>query len=366
MLWYLNIVKRRPIEAKHALKTAIASIIAMAIYLYFNIPGGYWIVISALLVMQSSLETGRMESTTRAGYERIIGTIIGAGIGLLGYFLVAQNEWLNLPVGFVIVFVATYFIEHFAGYKMASATAIIVMLISSHYHEPWDYAMYRSFAIILGCCIAVLTTVTIFPYRAKEQLREQLAQTLRLIGKLYQTLLFVYIEQNSPPTASKPIITRIRKMIASNNRLFTEISSHKFNAAPNEYAYHSILTLEENLFNALMQIYQAEKKPNPGIFSKEIDQCLRNLQKPTYQFFNQISKKILNPKAKIAHAEINQTIVQLQSVMEKLPTSRQDPTATAQTLEQKYQFFAFYHGLKHATDLLLELHQKLNHHPQHK
>ena len=63
-------------NAKQAIKTAIAGVVAMYMTQLFRLPEGYWAAISALIVMQSNVG-----ATLSASRTRLAGTAVGAVVG---------------------------------------------------------------------------------------------------------------------------------------------------------------------------------------------------------------------------------------------------------------------------------------------
>jgi Fusaric acid resistance protein-like len=66
----------QPQVLRHATRMTIAAILAFAAAWAFALPEGYWAVISAVVVMQSSLG-----GTLGAGLDRLTATVAGAMVG---------------------------------------------------------------------------------------------------------------------------------------------------------------------------------------------------------------------------------------------------------------------------------------------
>ena len=79
-------------NAKQAIKTAIAGVLAIYITSLFRLPEGYWAAFSALIVMQSNVG-----ATLSASRTRLAGTAVGAVVG--GAFRGAVRDATSWPSG---------------------------------------------------------------------------------------------------------------------------------------------------------------------------------------------------------------------------------------------------------------------------
>jgi uncharacterized membrane protein YgaE (UPF0421/DUF939 family) len=175
--------------ARHAMKTALAAIISIVVYQYFDLPRGYWATITALIVMQSNIDTGSLEMTLKVASHRLVGTVVGAAVALAILFWIPYNHWQLLVIIFVIILAFTYINRYYEGFKLAGVTALIILLLSNHESLTHSFAFIRVTEILLGVIIAVLVTVFIWPYRITDHLQEHRIARLSKIRQLYLNLL---------------------------------------------------------------------------------------------------------------------------------------------------------------------------------
>ena len=172
--------------ARHAIKTSIAAVLTIFIYKYFNLQHGYWSTITALIVMQSNMDTGSFEMTLKAASERLFGTVCGAALALLVLFFLTLSQWALMVAIFLIIVVFTYITKFYKGFNLAGVTAVIILLLSSHQPQALEFAWMRVLEIFWGVVVAVTVTLCVWPYRISDYLKTRRQARL---SSVYQLLL---------------------------------------------------------------------------------------------------------------------------------------------------------------------------------
>lgn len=173
---------------RHAIKTAIATVLSIVVYRYFHFPWGYWATITTLIVMQSNIDTGSFEMTLKVAWQRLVGTVAGAVVSLIIIFLIPYNYWQLLVMIFIIIIGFTYINRYYEGFKLAGVTAIIILLLSDHESIAQSYALIRVTEILLGVMIAVCVTILIWPYRITDHLQERRVVRLLSVYTIFMDL----------------------------------------------------------------------------------------------------------------------------------------------------------------------------------
>lgn len=140
---------------KRAFKAAIAAVLATIYYQALNLPEGYWAVISAVIVMETSVQ-----DSLRLSWFRFAGTAIGAIMGLIWILLLGSTPW-SVGIAILITTVICSVLNLPESYRLASVTAAIVIL-ASHTH-PVSFAFQRFTDVSVGILIALLVSILIFP-----------------------------------------------------------------------------------------------------------------------------------------------------------------------------------------------------------
>jgi uncharacterized membrane protein YccC len=175
-------------QLKHAIKTAIAAIICLILYKSFYLPKGYWAVLTAIAVMQSTADTGSLESTWRISLQRLLGTMTGAIIGLSIHVLIYPNYWQLIIILFFLIIAGVYLAYLWPSMKTAGVTAVIILLFAGHQPMSHNYAVLRALEILLGAMVALMVSVLIWPQRMHQYLYKNYLQNMRRTLDLFQAV----------------------------------------------------------------------------------------------------------------------------------------------------------------------------------
>jgi uncharacterized membrane protein YccC len=173
---------RQSRHVKQGIKTGLAGAIAYAIYAGWNLPEGYWAVITALVVTQANLG-----ASWKAALYRTIGSTAGAVAAAL---LIPMLGTSALRTGIALFVLASFFGYLTAlhpSFTAAGFTVAIILVFSSR-QEPWQIAWYRVLYTLLGAFIAFGVGALLWPVRAREELRAKLASILEGCGTLYRAV----------------------------------------------------------------------------------------------------------------------------------------------------------------------------------
>ena len=182
----LTFIRRHIAELRHALRVVTAVVAAFAVVKLLGLPQGWWAVITALLVVQTSVG-----GSLKAALDRLWGTIAGALYGALVAITIPHMSDLGLALAIAAAILPLAFLAAVnAIFRVAPVTALIVLLpIYGHAASPLISALDRVFEIIIGSIVALAVTFAILPARAHSQLREAAARVARLNADLMDRLI---------------------------------------------------------------------------------------------------------------------------------------------------------------------------------
>lgn len=134
---------------RHALRAAISVALATALIRWTGLPNGYWAPMTALIVLKPQLR-----ATHTRGLERLIGTVVGAGIASL-ISLAAPSGVVLLGLAVVSAWLA-YGLQRsdYVFFTMA-ITATIVFVLALDHEPELSTALHRLLATLLGGGLAL-------------------------------------------------------------------------------------------------------------------------------------------------------------------------------------------------------------------
>ena len=131
------------------IKTALSVFICIIIFQILKRPYPFYACIAAVICMQNSVQNSFV-----AGKNRMIGTIIGAIIGIVFSILIGQNAIVT-GLGIVLVI---YLCNLFKQDGSASIACIVFLAIMTNLKEgtSYMYALNRVFDTFIGIIVSIL------------------------------------------------------------------------------------------------------------------------------------------------------------------------------------------------------------------
>jgi len=164
---------------KQGLKTGAAGLITYAIYIHFHLPEGYWAVFTALVVTQANLG-----ASWKAALYRTAGSTVGALAAGILMPLVGSGVVRTGIVLFVLATLFAFLTTLHPSFSAAGFTAALVLLLSSQ-QQPFHLVWLRVLYTVIGAIVAFLVGILLWPVRARDGLRTEIAKFLQEAGKLY-------------------------------------------------------------------------------------------------------------------------------------------------------------------------------------
>ena len=174
------------------LKTALAVFLSMLISKLLRLEFPFFVVIAAIISMENSLL-----NSFKAGKNRMLGTMIGAGMGLV-CALIRPGNALLCGVGMIGVIYLCNLLKWRKPISMAGVMFMAVM-VSLNGKSPVQYSFNRILDTFIGITVAVAVNYLVFPPDYLPKIRRSLPQLLitaqQLLGKLLTGAEAVSLEE---------------------------------------------------------------------------------------------------------------------------------------------------------------------------
>jgi uncharacterized membrane protein YccC len=216
-----------PVLVRHALRIALLMMVAVAIYKWFNIPRGYWIAFTAVIVLQPDYG-----STYEKAGQRIVGTLAGC---VLASFLL----WLKPPEPVLILLTAisafffAYYLKRRYGLAVYFVTLMLVLITDAVEPVTWAFTRARLLSTVAGGGMALFAALYLWPKWEQQQFPKILAAALRA-NRNYLAAIVVALAQGAPFTGA--VILRKREAERANN--LTAASLQRMLGEPAERQQH--------------------------------------------------------------------------------------------------------------------------------
>ncbi len=265
----------------HAAKTALAAALCWWLAMRFGLLDGYWGAISAIIVLQSNFG-----ATITASRDRILGTVIGAGVGFL-FSLFGALPWNYLLAVFTAVVICGL-LGFRSSSRLAGVTITIVMLVQAGSHR--DIALTRVAEVLLGIVVAVAVSTLVFPDRARLRLRDGLAQEFLVLGAFFESILEGF--SGTPSASLISMRDSTARLLRANGQLL-EASRNEPSGGPGWREGLSMLTqFGDTLFDALVALELALKDSREDGYAEQLEPALGKLVADIRTGFNYVASCI--------------------------------------------------------------------------
>ena len=167
-----------PVLVRYALRMAVLTMLAVAAYIGFAIPRGYWIAFTIVVVLQPDYGSTRQ----RAG-ERIGGSIAGSVLG-------SALLWVKMPIflldgcAALLSFGFAYFLKRRYGMAVFFVTLMLVLVTGASGNLHFDFMVTRMLSNVAGGAVALISALVFWPVWEGEKFNALLAGAIRA-NKVY-------------------------------------------------------------------------------------------------------------------------------------------------------------------------------------
>lgn len=230
------------------LKTGIAVGLSLYIASLFNLKSPIFVGIGAIMTMQSSVS-----ESFKTGKDRMIGTFVGALVGLIFSYLL-PNNYLFLTIGTIIVI----YIHIVLDWKSSLTLSAIVFLAIFLNNEGarLEYATNRLLDTFIGISISVLINYFIAAPNVKKTFLDAKFHILNICKDLVYNLV-----TNSEEIALSDFTKELSNIEKTYSLYKQEL---EMNVAKSKISVNSvhILAMFDDIYNDLLTILKLNMKPN--------------------------------------------------------------------------------------------------------
>lgn len=260
-----------PQQMRQAVKTALAAVIAYLLTTLLRLPEGQWAVISVVVVSQTHLG-----GSLRAGRARILGTAVGAALGVAALLVFGANtSGLTLAIGLSIGLCASLLHVH-DSFRMAGLTAVIV-LAGGHYDTPLLYGFTRFLEISIGVGVALAVSFLLWPARAGEALKHGVAETLRLEARYFQALAHCRFPTDCNPKNELAARDALDKSRTTNRTLLDQARNEPAGFTREEHLVVSLYNFTERIAEHLLAMEHAVHFPQIEPLHGQVFEAIEDL-----------------------------------------------------------------------------------------
>ena len=331
---------------KQGIKTGLAGTITYAIYAGFHFHQGYWAVFAALVVTQANVG-----ASWKAALYRVIGSTCGA--------VAAAIVFPALGPGPVDAGIALFLLASLFGYLTAVHTAFsaagitaAIILVFGGQGEPWQLAWYRVLYTLLGAFVAFAVGVLIWPVRAREGLRNKIAQILEGAAALYHAIAAAALQGIDNEDQVRQLDRQLHDLRRGITQQMDEARSELAFSRFNRDAYQQVVELADQLRRRLTAMAEDCSLYVHARVDPELVPSLPRLAEKTERHFAALAVATRGRGGEVKSAGLDAAIRDLESDLAKLRLAR----ATAPfTLDRMLPFWALVFNFREVAQDLKQL-----------
>ncbi|GHO68128.1 TIGR01666 family membrane protein [Ktedonobacter sp. SOSP1-52] len=189
----------RSFTLRHALRLATITAVAVAIAKLLHIPDGSWIALNILFILRPDYGSTREQTV-----QRILGTIIGAILGML-LITVLHTNFLIFPVMIVLSFFCFAYQENNNTLFIVFFTTFIIIMLDLIMPGNGLVPLIRIATTLAGGSMGILASYLFWPLWERERLPQQMGRTILANRAYIASVLAAFIADSDKKAALEAV-----------------------------------------------------------------------------------------------------------------------------------------------------------------
>ncbi|MGH2415105.1 MAG: FUSC family protein, partial [Microcystaceae cyanobacterium] len=334
-------------QVKHFLKVGVAVGLTLAFIDFAQLPFGYYAAMTVVIAMQPTL--GKSIDAVR---QRIICTGIGAIVTVVIVNALGGSPLsVGLGVGLTIL-ICSYFGFN-QGYKVGCFLVAISIMV--HGTEPNSFIWGRCLTTFLGCVIALMVSLSIWPEAASQKLDFGISQTLAKLGTLYETIVTHYLQGLDSRAATAQLSQDIRKSIQTHLTLQAETKLepvNDFTASKTQRRLNFLISYERTLFSNILSLQQAAGQGDSAGVSQPLAEELQASTRSTVLAFNDLATAV---QSQPPQRQLGTLLLTFDTIEQRLKQLRPTRATLKYGVNERIHFYGFLSAMKEIVENLNQM-----------
>lgn len=208
---------------KHALRVTVVMMVGFVVVQLLNFSHSYWILLTILVISKPGYTL-----TKQRNYQRLIGTTIGAFIGLAVVTYITDRNTLFIVLIFCMIGCYSFQRKNYVV-SVLFMTPYILILFSFLGMGTLALVQERIYDTFIGSGIALVASYFLFPTWEHEKLKETMMDVLKANRVYFEQVTKLYFEKNYDRTsyklARKEVYVSTANLASLFQRMFSEPKS---------------------------------------------------------------------------------------------------------------------------------------------
>jgi len=285
---------------RHSLRVSFATTIGFIISTFFPFGHGYWILLTIIVILKPAYSI-----TKRRNRDRLIGTLAGAGIGVIILMLVKDRQVMIICMVILMVLSYSFMRTRYLLFVTLMTPYILILLYILNPNHFRELIIDRIIDTAIGSAIALLANILFSPEWAYKQFGEYLKKMLEANKNYFSDVSSFFtgkaVPINTYKLSRKEAYVALANISDALNRMTAEPKSKQKNAAE----YHELVVLNYMMSShiatmASIVFVKSPPDPNPEYqpvvraVVSNLDKAMEELKTINNEFTPEIKKE--NPE----------------------------------------------------------------------
>ncbi len=245
---------------RHAVRVSVATTAGYIISQFIHLGHSYWILLTIVLILKPNYSLTRQRN-----YDRLLGTVIGAGAGIAILYLVHDRQVI---FGFMVVLMVlayTFMRTRYLLFVMLMTPYILILfylLNSNHFRAV---IADRLIDTAIGSGIAFLANIFVAPAWVQKEFRKHLVEVVKANARYFEEVSCSFVGSEAPlnqyKLARKQAYVALANITDALNRMLTEPKRKQ--RRPAEFHQFVVLNYMLSSHIATLAAYSRKGKPYP-------------------------------------------------------------------------------------------------------
>jgi uncharacterized membrane protein YccC len=338
----LRFLAARSSELRLAVRVTAAAVLAFALAKLLGFAHGYWAVITAIIVMQTSVG-----GSLKAALDRLLGTMAGALYGAAIALAVPHATATGLAAAMAIAILPLALLAALKpNFKAAPITAFIVLVpLSGAEVAPLTFALERIMEIAIGSLVGMATSLLILPARAHRMLAQTAAKAADLNADL-MVAMFEGLTGDTRP-ALRAQHAAIRKVLVQAENAADEALRERKSYLTDSPDPEPLVRTLNRLRHDLVMVGRATTRPMPAVLAPRLTPKLFGVRDAGSNLLREMGKALRMRQTAPSLEPLEQA---LRNYVVEMETVWKDPVVQALAVDDAGRIFA----LRFALDQMLQ------------
>jgi uncharacterized membrane protein (TIGR01666 family) len=285
--YYDNFVTHQPIDQKllrdnltfssnnfrHAVRVSIATVLGFIISLFFEVGHSYWILLTIIVILKPTYSL-----TKKRNFDRLIGTVLGAAVGLTILYFIKNNDALFVTM--LLLMIGTYSVMR-TNYMISVIFMTPYILLLFHFLSNASFKIIitdRIIDTVIGSAIAFLANYILLPAWEHEQVSNYMQEAIRSNKTYFRVIANAFT--GSPASNLEYKLSRQHAFVALANLsdAFTRMLSEPKNKQKNSKQLHQFVVLNHTLTSHIATLSYYVKPLSVKYASPDFAQLIKKVE----------------------------------------------------------------------------------------